>query len=222
VKILVTLGGTEEPLDGVRYLSNRSTGSTGRAIAAHFADLGASLTMLHAERVPVGDLPATTAAYRTFDELADLLQRHLAGDYFDAVIHLAAVSDYRLESIEVDGRTLAPGSRGKIGSDHELLLRLAPNPKLIDSLRTWSQNPQLRVVGFKLTDSEDLAEREAAARSLLDRGVAELVVLNDIGEIRDDRHPAVIYSETGVVSRTSDKNELAAALYSLLAAGAPA
>ena len=56
MKILVTLGGTEEPLDGVRCLSNRSTGSTGRAIAAHFASRGAQVTLLHAERVQVGDL----------------------------------------------------------------------------------------------------------------------------------------------------------------------
>jgi phosphopantothenoylcysteine synthetase/decarboxylase len=222
VNILITAGGTEEPLDGVRCLSNRSTGSTGRAIAAHFASRGAQVTLLHAERVQVGDLSLTTASYRTFDELADLLQRSLAGEHFDAVIHLAAVGDYHLEAIEVDGRTLAPGGRGKIDSGHELVLRLAPNPKLIDSLQTWSQNPDLRIVGFKLTDSEDLAGREAAARSLLDRGVAEFVVLNDIGEIRGSQHPAVIYAETGVVSKTSDKNELAAALYTLLAAGAPA
>ena len=56
MKILVTLGGTEEPLDGVRCLSNRSTGSTGRAIAAHFASRGAQVTLLHAERVQVGPL----------------------------------------------------------------------------------------------------------------------------------------------------------------------
>ena len=142
----------------------------------------------------VGDLPVTTAAYRTFDELADLLERYLGGEHFDAVIHLAAVSDYRLEAIEVDGKPLAPGSRGKIGSGHDLVLRLAPNPKLIDSLRTWSQNPDLRVVGFKLTDSGDLAEREAAVKTLLDRRVAQYVVLNDIGEISDGRHPAVIYA----------------------------
>ena len=67
MKILVTLGGTEEPLDGVRCLSNRSTGSTGRAIAAHFASRGAQVTLLHAERVQVGDLSLTTASYRTFD-----------------------------------------------------------------------------------------------------------------------------------------------------------
>ena len=222
MNILLTLGGTEEPLDGVRCLSNRSTGSTGRALASYFADRGASLTLLHAERVPVGDLPLETASYRTFDELGGLLQRHLAGEHFDAVIHLAAVGDYRLESIELDGRTLAPGNRGKIGSGHELVLRLAPNPKLIDSLRAWSQNPDLRVVGFKLTDSGDLTEREAAVRDLLDRDVAEYVVLNDIGEIRGGRHPAVIYAKTGIVAKTSDKNELGAALYALLAPGAHA
>ena len=120
----------------------------------------------------------------------------------------------------MDGKPLAPGSRGKIGSGHDLVLRLAPNPKLIDSLRTWSQNPDLRVVGFKLTDSGDLAEREAAVKTLLDRRVAQYVVLNDIGEIRDGRHPAVIYANSGVVAKTSDKNELGAALYALLDPGA--
>ena len=222
MNVLVTAGGTEEPIDGVRFLGNRSTGSTGRAIAAHFADRGASVTMLHAERVPVVDLRLTAAPYRTFDELAGLLKQHLAETSFDAVIHLAAVSDYRLAAIELNGRTLTPGRRGKLGSGHELVLRLTPNPKLIDGLRAWSQNPYLQVVGFKLTDTGDLSERHAAVKTLLDRGVSDFVVHNDIGEIRDGRHPAVIHAASGVVSSTSDKNELAAALYALLATGVPA
>lgn len=219
MRVLLTAGGTEEPLDGVRCLSNRSTGSTGRAIAGLFASRGATVTLLHAERMTVDDLPVTPMDFRTFDDLASLLRRELGSEDYDAVIHLAAVGDYRLESIELDGEPIHAGNSGKIGSGHELLLRLAPNPKLIDRIRSWSRNPEIVAVGFKLTNSDDPAERDAAVAALLARNVVDFVVHNDIREIRGGKHPAVIHGPSGPLSKTSDKNELAGALFALLATG---
>jgi phosphopantothenoylcysteine synthetase/decarboxylase len=219
--VLITAGGTEEPLDGVRRLSNTSTGATGLELARTFAARGAEVHLLHAERITVGDLKAQTTRYLTFDDLKSSLGHLLGSRHFDAVIHLAAVSDYGLASLEVDGRSLDRPVRGKIPSGREVVIRLRPNPKLIDRLRSWSKNPDLRVVGFKLTDDPDPGSRRTQVEALLGRGVADLVVHNDIREIDEGRHLAAIYSNHGAIEKTSDKNELAEALYRLLAAGEP-
>ena len=221
MKVLITAGGTAEPLDGVRRLSNTSTGATGLALAREFAARGDEVILLHAESVDAGSLAMEQERYLSFDDLAAALERLLGGHHFDAVIHLAAVSDYRLASIEVDGKAIVPGARGKIGSGHELVLRLRPNPKLIDNLRDWSANPELAVVGFKLTDDPDPSAREKSVAALLERGSADLVVLNDIREIAGESHLAAIYSKQGLHAKTRNKNELAAALYGLLAIGDP-
>ena len=219
MRVLITAGGTEEPLDGVRRLSNTSTGATGLKLARTFAAKEADVMLLHAERIAVNGLGVKTAAFLTFDDLGSLLKQQLGSHQFDAVIHLAAVSDYRLASLEVDGQTLeAPGS-GKIPSGRELVVRLRPNPKLIDKLRGWSLNPALQVVGFKLTDDPDLDFRLAQVRALVDRGVADLVVHNDISGIGDGLHLASIHSRRGILEKTLNKNELADALYRLLADG---
>ena len=67
MRVLVTAGGTEEPLDGVRRLSNISTGATGLELARTFAKKGAEVVLLHAERVAVKGLELETAAFLTFD-----------------------------------------------------------------------------------------------------------------------------------------------------------
>ena len=219
MRVLITAGGTEEPLDGVRRLTNTSTGATGLALATAFAEGGTEVVLLHAGRIDVNELPFETIPFLTFDDLATALQELLDEREFDAVIHLAAVSDYRLASVEADGRTVDVTGRGKIGSGHELLLRLTPNPKLIDRLRQWSRNPNLVVVGFKLTDDPEPAARKARVAALLERGAADLVVHNDIREIDSERHLAAIHGQAGLLAETRNKNELAGALYRLLADG---
>ncbi len=219
MNVLVTAGGTEEPIDGVRRLVNSSTGATGLVIAERLRNHGAEVLLLHSERVDTSGFQGEKAAFLTFGDLSGALRNLLASRHFDAVIHLAAVSDYHLAGIEVDGETLETGDRGKIGTGHELLLRLAPNPKLIDGLRGWSCNPELRVVGFKLTDEENADNRRAKVETLLQRGVADFVVHNDINEITNEQHAATVYSTRGVLAETRTKTELAAALCGLLAHG---
>ena len=134
----------------------------------------------------------------------------------DAIIHLAAVSDYSVASIDVDGRSVAHGNQGKIGSGHEVVIRLSPNPKLIDSLKTWSRNKSIRVIGFKLTNEPDPALRTTRVRALLDRSAVDIVVHNDLGKITAHSHPAEIWSRQGPLVRTATKKELAEALWALL------
>jgi len=219
MKILVTAGGTEEPVDGVRRLTNVSTGATGGVLARHFADCGAEVLLLHAERAPLGTVNVERDTFVTFADLEAALRRHLGGRDWDVIVHLAAVSDYSVASVEVDGRQVAHGDQGKIGSGREVVIRLAPNPKLIDDLKTWSRNPSIKVVGFKLTNEVDPDVRTAQVRALLDRGTTDLVVHNDLSEIEGQDHKAAIWTLKGPVARTTKKTELAQALFRLLHKG---
>jgi phosphopantothenoylcysteine synthetase/decarboxylase len=216
VRILVTAGGTEEPVDGVRRLTNSSTGATGGALARIFAERGADVLLLHAERARIDDVPVERETFVSFSDLETALRRCLGERHWDAVVHLAAVSDYSVAAVEVDGREVAGIGEGKIPSGREVTIRLRPNSKLIDHLRTWSRNPAILVVGFKLTNDSDREIRETQLRALLDREVADLVVHNDLGEITAKRHTAEIWDRDRRLTRTETKAELATALLELL------
>jgi phosphopantothenoylcysteine synthetase/decarboxylase len=222
MKALVTAGGTEEPIDGVRRLTNLSTGATGAAIARHFAARGAEVLLLHAARAAVGEPGCEREPFTTFTELEAALRRLLAARAFDVVVHAAAVADWAIAAVELDGAARDHGARGKLEGGRELVLRLRPNPKLIDSLRRWSVNPALTVVGFKLTDEPDREARSEKARALLARGAADLVVHNDLSEITASRHRATIHGPDGVVAVAESTQELAEVLFAILEKGAAA
>jgi phosphopantothenoylcysteine synthetase/decarboxylase len=218
MRILITAGGTEEPVDGVRCLTNNSTGTTGGVLARFFAERGAEVLLLHAARARLNEIPVARETFVTFADLERALEHHLSARDWDVVVHLAAVSDYSVASIEVDGQRIQTGGEGKIGSGREVILRLAPNPKLIDSLKKWSRNRAIRVIGFKFTNEPDPQERRAQVLALLERGVADFVVHNDAHEIDDERHLATIHDLRGTVVRSETKDELAEQLWQVLIA----
>ncbi len=219
MRILVTAGGTEEPIDGVRRLTNMSSGATGGVLARYFLEQGAEVLLLHAERAPLADVPVQRETFVTYADLEAALHHHLSEQEWDAVVHLAAVSDYSVASVEVDGHRVPAGGRGKIGTGHELVIRLEANPKILDSLRAWSLNPAIRVIGFKLTDESDPVRREQAVQKLMARGKADLVVHNDLSEIGKDHHMASFYDTQGLVAHTGSKKEMATTLWRLILNG---
>jgi phosphopantothenoylcysteine synthetase/decarboxylase len=219
LKVLITAGGTEEPIDGVRRLTNLSTGATGAVLARRLAARGAEVVLLRAARAVTGDGEFQREAFATFDELEASLRRLLGEHDFDVVVHAAAVGDYRVAAIEVDGVPWEDGARGKIGSGHEVTLHLRPNPKLIDSLKAWSRNANLTVVGFKLTDDPEPEHRLAQVRALLGRDAVDLVVHNDLAGIADGRHLAEIFDRSGRLASVTTKDELADALSTILESG---
>lgn len=174
MKVLVTAGATREPIDAVRFISNVSSGATGAAIAEHLAVSGHEVTLLHGEnavRASAGGI--ISGAFGSTAQLADRLQSALCSGGFDAVVHAAAVADYRPETTHA----------GKLSSNaDELTLRLVPTPKLLPTLKSWAPQP-LRVLGFKLTAGADSAERAAAVGRLFAAGGVDAVVHNDMDEL---------------------------------------
>lgn len=213
MRVLITSGGTEEAIDGVRRITNSSTGRTGAIIAEFFAEHGAEVLLLRAEKAVAAPPNVTERRYRSYADLSDALKEILDAEKWDAVIHLAAVSDYTVAEVKVDGKPFPPGGPGKIGSGKDLKIRLKPTSKILDSLRSWSANPHLTVVGFKLTDGADQKEQDEAVAEIFRRGGADYVVHNDLSEIHENRHPAALWSSKGLLKRTETKEDLAAALF---------
>jgi phosphopantothenoylcysteine decarboxylase/phosphopantothenate--cysteine ligase len=217
LKVLVTSGGTAVPIDGVRSITNVSTGRTGAAIADHLASSGHEVTLVHAANAVVPRSPSVaTIGYKTFGDLDRALRATLPGAAFDAVVHLAAVSDFDVDRLEVDGRTAEIDAHGKLDSGDSLTIHLVRTPKLIAGLRRLA-GPQATIVGFKLTSGATDDERRAAVAKVAAH--ADLVVHNDLTELDQHRHHATIYRGDELVTTADDNAALARALEPLLASG---
>jgi phosphopantothenoylcysteine decarboxylase/phosphopantothenate--cysteine ligase len=197
--ILVTAGGTREFIDPVRVIANLSTGALGRAIAAAARRRGHRVTLL----APPDLEPPRGVGHRPFVTTADLERelRRAARSRWDAVIHAAAVSDYRpAKTAAVKLRSDAPS----------LTLALVRTPKLIARLRRWFARAVL--VGFKLTAGATRAERLRLAREQLRRHRTDVCVANDTKEMRGDWHPALIADRGGALFLHGTKADLASAI----------
>jgi phosphopantothenoylcysteine decarboxylase/phosphopantothenate--cysteine ligase len=222
LRILVTSGGTAEPIDWVRVLTNRSTGRTGAAVAERMARCGHEVVLLRARDSAPAPAGCREETFSSFADLDSALGRILSSESFDAVIHAAAVSDFSVEQVLVGGAA-RPVAAGKLDSDAAPVIRLRPNPKLVDGLRSRSLNPAVRIVAFKLTHGEDAEGALLAVRSLLAHSGADIVVQNDLA-LREgpDAFPSTIhFSGAGAPERCATRPELAAALERILA-GMPA
>lgn len=173
MKILLTSGATREPIDAVRFLSNVSTGATGAHLADALTRLGHQVTLLHGHGAVQPALARDTVAFGSTEDLGRQLASLLGSGTFDAVIHAAAVSDYRPATVADE----------KLSSYlPELTLRLVPTPKLLARLKSFSPAPLL-VVGFKLTSAATPAERDTAIARLFASRQVDFVVHNDLTQL---------------------------------------
>ena len=212
-RVLVTAGGTEEPVDGVRTLTNFSTGRTGVLLAEQLRAVGCDVTLLRSHRAAPAPTGVRSETFVTFADLRAALVRLLGGESFDAVVHAAAVSDYSVAGLRVNGQPLAPGA-GKVGTEQDVSIQLAPNPKLVDHLRAWSRNPQLRVIAFKLTRDADATTAQAAVEKLFAHSRADAVVHNDLAAIdaATGRFPATLWRSDGTSIALESREALAHAI----------
>jgi phosphopantothenoylcysteine decarboxylase/phosphopantothenate--cysteine ligase len=162
LRLLVTAGGTREPIDSVRFIGNRSSGRMGLAVAREALRLGAEVTVVAAnvDRVEPGTRYHTV---ETVEELREGVLDLAAGS--DALVMAAAVSDF----------TPASQVREKIRrSSGTTSLELAPTADILEAAR--EQYPDLFVIAFAATHGDPVAE----AREKLAKKGANLVVGNDI------------------------------------------
>lgn len=190
-KILVTAGGTSEPLDDVRVISNRSTGCTGSSIADHLYDMGFEVTLLLSRMGQAPKRPVDVHRFETFEDLKTLMRKELSENEVTTLIHLAAVSDYSVEFVQANGQ---PVLSTKIPSGAKIQIGLKPNPKLISMAKAWSKNKNLQLIGFKLTSQADNQAAEEAVQKILIDSAADYIVHNDSRDLKDPtKHPFQIF-----------------------------
>src|SRR5262245_11358528 len=127
MRLLVTAGNTQAPIDRVRCITNIFTGRTGASIAVAAARRGYDVTLLtsHPETATGAPDGLAVKSYRTFGDLRDLMSTHLRGGRFDGLVHCAAVSDYLVGGVhQAPAEPALDPSVGKLKSDApELWLR---------------------------------------------------------------------------------------------------
>lgn len=216
-KILVTLGGTRETIDGARSIANTSTGKTGNVIVDYLNDVGHNVTAVVAKTSPLPKGANKVLTFGTYADLDNALKTELSSESYDAVVHLAAVSDYSVETVEVDGVSKIPSMDLKISSQSDLKLNLKRNPKIIDQLRSYSVNKDIQVIGFKLTAHATDDQAAEKIDSLIKSSATNFVVHNDLFEITSTTHPASVLDHQGkLIARTGTKKELAEKLEQLI------
>jgi len=211
LKFCITSGGTEEPIDAVRFVGNRSTGALGARIAEeavrryHQAELLAGRGAAAPAEWAVQTGLLRVERYTDSADLGRRLDDRLETLAPDAVIHAAAVADFRPIPLA-----------GKISSaDHEVLeLRMERTPKLAPRIREAA--PGAAVVVFKLEAVEDLDELFRKARQTMAAAAADFVVANPVAALGEGAHPAWVLTAERVEAEVGTKIELAAALLDLL------
>ncbi len=160
-RVLVTAGGTQEPIDPVRVLTNRSSGRMGFAIAEEARRMGFPVTLVHGAVSVAPPLGVTRIEVATADEMLTACKR-LSKDH-PILVMAAAVADYRALSVQ---RTKIEGGKREIG------LKLRANPDILATLA--SSRKKMRSVGFAL----ETTEGRARARAKMVRKGCDMMVLN--------------------------------------------
>ena len=198
MKVLVTAGPTREPLDPVRFLTNRSSGKMGYALASAFAHAGHSVFLVSgptALDVPHG---VDFASVETAAEMHEVVARYIGK--MDLAVFAAAVADYTPAKVE----------SAKIKkTDDTLTLELVRTADILGSARSVFGFTGI-LVGFA-AETENL---EANARAKLLRKRCDLVVANDvskpgIGFDSDDNEILLVYPSHSQSLPAASKHQLA-------------
>ena len=187
-RVLVSAGGTQEPLDSVRYVGNRSSGRMGVALAEEAQARGADVTLLAANLAlpaPAGvDVVETPTA-------ADLEHEALARADADVIVMAAAVADYR---------AAAPSTSKRWKDGSTWVVELEPTTDVLGALGA-SRRPGQVIVGFAADEAEAGLERAREKRRAKN---ADLFVFNDVS--RADIGFDSLENEVTVVSANGDRH----------------
>ncbi len=182
-RVVVSAGGTREPLDPVRFLGNRSSGKQGYAIARLAAQRGAQVTLVAGA---VSDLPDPAAVdvvrVRTAEEMREAVMKHAVDA--DAVVMSAAVADFRPASV-------ATSKIKKGAADEPDSIPLVRNEDILAGLvqarRDGAIGSSTVIVGFAAETGDETGGVLDHARTKLARKGCDLLVVNAVGDGRRSR-----------------------------------
>ena len=196
MKFLITAGPTREPIDPVRYLSNRSSGKMGYAIAEAALEAGHDVILVSGPVSLAAPGDARLVRVVTSDQMLEAVQSNLPG--CDVLVMCAAVADYK--PAKASAHKIKKGAAA-------LILELVPTRDILSSVSLAQRD--FLVVGFA-AETNDLSEN--ARKKLRDKN-CDLVVGNDVSSAKvgmeSDENEVTIFfrdGETHKISRAPKKN----------------
>lgn len=218
LRILITSGGTIEPIDAMRVITNLSTGRTGALLAEALFDQGMTVDYLAGSTATLPQRPCTVMRFTHFEDLRHQIQKAVSAGRYDAVIHCAAVSDFH-----VSKPGSPPSSAFKLSSKEPVTLELRPNPKILPQIKNFVAKDQIAsdqiasdqiapiVLGFKYTATDNLQERADAIQRLFAEGTVDAVIHNDHADIDRERdlHRFTFVTKQGERIEIPDRKVLA-------------
>jgi phosphopantothenoylcysteine decarboxylase/phosphopantothenate--cysteine ligase len=181
-KALVTAGATIEEIDPVRFISNKSSGKQGYAVAEALALAGADVTLVSGASLPV---PSNVKIVKisSAQEMLEACEKSLP---VDIAVFTAAVSDFRPQDTSKSKIKKKPGAAAPI-------LKLTENPDILKTIATHKRRPQL-VIGFA-AETENL---ENNAREKLARKKCDWILANDVsgGKVFDSDMNEILFVST--------------------------
>lgn len=240
MNILVTAGGTSENIDDVRKICNMATGRLGSFIAESFLEDDKTFVTYVCSRSAAKPQNPRARILLIDDvrSLQDAIENEMQTTTYDAVVHSMAVSDftvkYRISSEDltehiaeavrggapehleerIHSALLEYGGvpkTGKISSEiGNLFLCLEKTPKIIGLFK--KHQPRTVLVGFKLLSGVEENELLRAAEGLMQRNGCDFVLANDLKNVRETRHEAMLLGRDHSVVRMGTKQEIASVI----------
>jgi len=203
LRVLVTAGPTVEHIDPIKFITNRSSGKMGIAIARAAANRGAEVTLIFGAGTEEPPSDVNVIRVRTTAEMRDAFEQELAGHY-DIIISTAAAQDFTVER---------PAEK-KLKHTEPVEIKLVPAPRVLDVARKLA--PKAFIVGFKAeynTTDEQLIE---AASGKLHENELDMVVANDVSRpsagFAEDANDVIIVTSSGQRRMSSSKAKIANAI----------
>lgn len=237
--VLITAGGTVEPIDGVRGITNFSGGGLGAMIAETLTDSKVFLIKGKKSVMPKNITPNMTIIETTDTKsVQEAIESVMNSNQVDYFIHAMAISDYTVDKVvsveelidSIDENSTYSkndiinllknppfiANRNKVSSTiKQPLIYLKQTPKIIATIKEkW---PSVKLIGFKLLNGVSKEELIGVAMNSLKKTNAEYIVANDLTSISKTTHKAYIVNSNGVLLETPTKEDLAIALKAIVA-----
>jgi phosphopantothenoylcysteine decarboxylase / phosphopantothenate---cysteine ligase len=213
LRVLVTAGGTREPIDSVRFIGNRSSGRMGLALAEEAARRGADVTLVAANVTIPAPAGVETVSVETTSELAKAVRERFDGT--DVLVMAAAPADFRPK--EVAGGKIAreggDGESAELSGSGGLSMELEPTEDIVAGVASGRRADQT-VIGFAAEHGDGGVERGRAklARKGLDVVVVNDISRTDIGFDSEENEVTIVLAEGEREVGRGPKQEVAAAI----------
>lgn len=236
INIIITAGGTIEPIDKVRKITNNSSGKLGSIIANTLLENENIFIYYICTRKSIKPLVKNTnikiIEIETVNQLKNIVEKLLKEKRIDYFIHSMAVSDYYVdyvttasimeENIDIKNikkSILNPSKKldnsSKISSNEDnLIVVLKQSPKIINSIKKLSSKTKL--IGFKLLENVSKEELLKVSINLKNKNNCDYVIANDLKNINKYTHKALIIDKNDNYIEVNTKEEIAKKINELI------